>query len=68
MYYHPYIFKDGMFSIMPVGLPDDFYPTDKKRIYATQNYIICFKENISDDAKDKIIKEYAEFYEKHIKI
>ena len=56
----PYV--DGKYSIMPTGLPERFYPNEIERVHKTENYVICFDKDVSEEIKQRVIKEYAEHY------
>lgn len=57
-------YADGLYSIMPKGLPEHFYPEEKSRVHIEEDYVICFDKNTSDDIKQQLIKDYAEYYKK----
>ena len=59
-----FAYAEGMYSIMPPGLPDNFYPRDVNRIYKTEKYVICFNEGVLSDIKSRLIKDYTEYYNK----
>lgn len=52
----------GEYSIMPPGLPDSFYPTDKGKVYYANDYVITFPVEISEEKKERFIKDYAEYH------
>lgn len=54
----------GEYFIMPPGLPDRFYPTDKSKVYYTNDYVITFPVEISEEKKERFIRDYAEYYKK----
>ena len=49
---------------MPSGLPDRFYPDEPERRYFTKDYVICFDKDVTEDLKQRLIKDYAEYYAK----
>lgn len=57
-------YADKLYSIMPAGLPDRFYPQEKDRVYKTEHYVICFSEDATEDIKERLIRDYAEYYRK----
>lgn len=57
-------YADGKYAIMPVGLPERFYPEEKGRVHIEQDYVICFDKDLSDDIKQQLIKDYAEYHKK----
>lgn len=57
-------YADGMFMIMPSGLPDRFYPVEEVRKYITDDYVICFNPDVPEDIKRRLIKDYAEYHRK----
>ena len=58
----PYI--AGHYAIMPPGLPSRFYPTEESRVHKEKDYVICFDEDVSDEKKQRFIKEYADYHSK----
>ena len=54
----------GEYSIMPPGLPDRFYPTDKSMVHFTSEYVITFPVEISNEKKQRFIEDYAEYHRK----
>lgn len=57
-------YADGVYAIMPPGLPDRFYPEEKDRVHVEKDYVICFDKGVSDDIKQRLIKDYAEYHKK----
>lgn len=57
-------YADGMFMVMPPGLPDRFYPAEKTRKHITEDYVICFNVDTPGNIKQRLIKDYAEHYRK----
>lgn len=57
-------YADGYYSVIPAGLPERFYPIDSADRYEIGNDVLCFKENTSEDIKQRLIKDYTEHYEK----
>lgn len=57
-------YADGMFMIMPPGLPDRFYPNEKTRKHITEDYVICFNPDVPENIKERLIKDYSEYYHK----
>ncbi len=57
-------YANHCFAIMLPNLPVRFYPTEEDRIYRTEEYVICFDKNTPDEMKERVIKDYAEYYEK----
>lgn len=55
-------YAQGKYSVMPSGLPERFYPEDANRVYKTENYVICFDEGVSQEIKQRLIDDYAEYY------
>lgn len=55
---------EGEYAILPPGLPDRFYPEEADMAYFTEAYVICFNKNITNDIKQRFIKDYAEYYAK----
>lgn len=53
-------YADGKYSIMPAGLPERFYPDDESRVHETEKYVICFDKYVSEEIKQRLIKDYAE--------
>ena len=58
----PYI--AGRYAIMPPGLPDRFYPIEESRVHRTDEYVICFNKDVSEEEKLRLIKDYAEYHAK----
>lgn len=56
------------YSIMPSGLPEHFYPLEDDRKYVFEDYVICFDKGVSKELKQRIIKDYAEYYAKEKKL
>lgn len=44
---------------MPPGLPENFYPQEDRRKYVCEDYVICFDKGVSENLKQRIIKDYA---------
>lgn len=59
-------YADGMFMIMPPGLPDRFYPVEETRKHITDDYVICFNLGAPEDVKQRLIKDYAEYHRKKL--
>lgn len=57
-------YADDYYGVLPPGLPENFYPKDPKQRHAEEDYVLCFNENVSEDMKQRIIKDYAEYYRK----
>lgn len=57
-------YAEGMYSIMPSGLESRFYPKEAERKHVTDDYVICFVSNTSEDIKQRLIKDYAEYHKK----
>ncbi|MBD5103457.1 MAG: hypothetical protein HDT47_01155 [Ruminococcaceae bacterium] len=57
-------YADRMYAIMPPGLPDRFYPEEKDRVHVEKDYVICFDKGVSDDIKQRLIKDYDKNYKK----
>lgn len=57
-------YADGMFMIMPSGLPERFYPAEKTRKHKTKDYVICFAPDVPENIKQHLIKDYAEYHQK----
>ena len=57
-------YADGKYFVMPAGLPKNFYPEEPERMHKIDDYIICFSADISVDIKERLIKDYTEYYKK----
>lgn len=57
-------YADGMYTIMPPGLRENFYPEEENRKHITDDYVICFNGDVPEDIKQKLIKDYAEYHRK----
>lgn len=55
-------YAEGCYSIMPVGLPKNFYPAEEDRVHRTKDYVICFDKNVPQDTKQRLIKEYDNYH------
>lgn len=59
-------YANHCYSIMPKGLPEHFYPQEAVRKYVSEDYVICFDEGVSENLKQRIIKDYAEYHAKEL--
>ena len=57
-------YANHCYSIMPKGLPEHFYLQEAVRKYVSEDYVICFDEGVSENLKQRIIKDYAEYHAK----
>ena len=57
-------YANNCYSIMPPGLPENFYPKEDGRKYVCEDYVICFDKGVSENLKQRIIKDYAEQHAK----
>ena len=55
-------YADGCYSIMPSGLPERFYPQEESRKHIEKEYVICFDKGVSEDIKQRLIKDYKDYY------
>jgi len=59
-------YAEGLYTIMPAGLPENFYPNEADRVHKTERYVICFNKDMSSDIKKRFIKDYEKEYNKEI--
>ena len=59
----PFEYARGYYGILPTGLPDHFYSGDGENVFA-EDYVICFKPNTPEEIKQRLVKDYAEWYRK----
>lgn len=52
----------GYYAIFPAGFKRD---VGKGSIHETKDYIIYFKPDTPEEIKQRVIKDYAEYFEKH---
>lgn len=63
----PFPYIEGNYAIMPAGLPERFYPKEAERKYYTEHYVICFNGEVSQELKERFIKEYDAYYRENMK-
>lgn len=57
-------YADGLYMIMPPGLPENFYPEEADRKHITDDYVICFNSDVPNSIKQRLINDYAEYHKK----
>lgn len=55
-------YASGYYMVFPAGFKRD---VGKGSIHETKDYIIYFKPDTPEDIKQRLIKDYAEYFEKH---
>lgn len=51
------------YCVMPTGLPSRFYPENKNDIYETEHYVLCFDAELSEENRQRLIRDYAKYYD-----
>ena len=52
-------YADGLYMILPAGLPDRFYSGKGEHI-TVENEVICFKPGTSPEIINRLVSEYSE--------
>ncbi|HOO07254.1 MAG TPA: hypothetical protein PLH83_12335 [Ruminococcus sp.] len=55
-------YATGYYAIFPAGLKRD---VGKGSIHETKDYIIYFKPDTPEEIKQRLIKDYAEYFNQH---